>query len=430
LRSPRTARYRALRNGCRAVRLGARRLPCRSVPKATPSSARLGSALQRGDLCETLEDPVEVAPLDQAFDGTEFECGTVVAGSSNPVSTTVRGHRRPSSRSRTCRPDSSSRPRSSGSRSESCSSTRRSVSSPSPASPRRCTGRPDRPGSATAGQRRLVVGDKQTSAPSGGRTPLARPRGPAVAGVHRGCLRPRARRLIDSLPGVQIAGRELLNGSQARQHGRSSGPVTSDIPEPTRTTDVRVTPPPRFPRWRPATPPSRRDQPCSRPTGTCEVPHIRRWWMRPRSIESAVCSGQEWPLGRVRRDRRRRCVSRVPAVRAATRSSVGRVRRAGRVCEDPHGWVEEIGEIAVAGDEYVGLGVEGGGDQVVVVGVTADRGCMFGVVHEVGASRRPQYFWRTSTLSRPRAATSRPVACAPCAYVRGASQYGACAGAG
>jgi hypothetical protein len=38
-------------------------------------------------------------------------------------------------------------------------------------------------------------------------------------------------------------------------HGLSSASETSDIPEPTRTTDVRVTRLPQIRRWRPATPP-------------------------------------------------------------------------------------------------------------------------------------------------------------------------------
>jgi hypothetical protein len=56
--------------------------------------------------------------------------------------------------------------------------------------------------------------------------------------------------------------------------------------------------------------------------------------------------------------------------------------------EDPHGWVDEVGEVAVAGDEHVGAGVEGEGDQVVVARVAAERGWMRGVVHELGAATK------------------------------------------
>jgi hypothetical protein len=56
--------------------------------------------------------------------------------------------------------------------------------------------------------------------------------------------------------------------------------------------------------------------------------------------------------------------------------------------EDPHGWVDEVGEVAVAGDEHVGAGVEGEGDQVVVARFAAERGWMRGVVHELGAATK------------------------------------------
>jgi hypothetical protein len=46
--------------------------------------------------------------------------------------------------------------------------------------------------------------------------------------------------------------------------------------------------------------------------------------------------------------------------------------------EDPHGRSDQVGEVPVTGDECVGVGFER--DQIVVIGVAADRGVVLLVV--------------------------------------------------
>ena len=80
-------------------------------------------------------------------------------------------------------------------------------------------------------------------------------------------------------------------------------------------------------------------------------------------------------------DEKQACAERCGAPSAGQLIRVGRCRSRLRVqslhegsgCEHCHGWIGELEEIAVAGDDRFGAGVQSEGDQVVVGRVTTDR---------------------------------------------------------